>query len=191
MLMILLNRLQSRVEEGAESSSFSTSENGVEELCVGSGEGGSAKVSEVSVWELGQRVRVASSSRELCGTVSFAGEQTFAEGRWIGVTLDEPLGKNGSVDGKVYFTCGEKYGAFLKPESLRVLQLKVVPAMMEVESKVSPIVAELELVKNVEEVNVADSTPLPDDEPEDVDVVLGVVNQLEGAKVLTIGAEPA
>ena len=76
-------------------------------------------------------------------------------------TLDEPFGKDGSVDGKVYFTCDEKYGVFLKPESLRVLQLEVAPAMMEVESNVFPIVAELELVKNVGEVNVDGSAVLP------------------------------
>ena len=152
----------SAMEEDGVSGSFSTPENGAGELVVCSGDGGSAKVSDIPVWEVGQRVCVASSSRELLGTVSFTGEQTFAEGRWIGVTLDEPFGdKNGSVDGKVYFTCDEKCGVFLKPESLRVLQLEAAPAMMEVESNVSPIVAELELVKNVGEVNVDGSAVLP------------------------------
>ena len=147
----------SAVEEDGVSGSFLTPENGAGELVVCSGDGGSAKVSDIPEWEVGQRVCVAceNSSRELLGTVSFTGEQTFAEGRWIGVTLDEPFGnKDGSVDGKVYFTCDEKYGVFLKPESLRVLQLEVAPAMMEAESNVFPIVAELELVKNVGEVNV-------------------------------------
>ena len=105
----------SAMEEDGVSGNFSTPENGAGELVVCSGDGGSAKVSDIPEWEVGQRVCVAceNSSRELLGTVSFTGEQTFAEGRWIGVTLDEPFGnKNGSVDGKVYFTCDEKYGVF-------------------------------------------------------------------------------
>ena len=49
--------------------------------------------------------------------------------------------------------------------------------------------AELELVKNV--VDVASSTPLPEDEPEHVDVVSGMGNQRAGVEVVTSGAEPA
>jgi len=55
------------------------------------------------------------------GTIMYIGQVHFKPGVWIGVKYDEPLGKNnGSVDNKRYFDCQDKYGAFVRPSSVKV-----------------------------------------------------------------------
>lgn len=43
----------------------------------------------------------------------------LAEGFWVGVAFDEPLGKgDGSVKGKSLFTCLPGHGSFVRPDKV-------------------------------------------------------------------------
>ncbi|KAI0352271.1 dynactin [Trametes cingulata] len=56
------------------------------------------------------------------GIVRFAGATSFAPGKWIGIELSEPNGKNdGSVQGVKYFSCRPNYGVFVRPSQVRVI----------------------------------------------------------------------
>eukprot|EP00439_Symbiodinium_sp_Y106_P027014 s1986_g3.t1 len=66
----------------------------------------------------GTRVSVKTLENS-AGTVRFVGQTEFAEGDWIGVELDQPLGKNdGSVKGRAYFSCKPNHGIFARAGNL-------------------------------------------------------------------------
>ncbi|VDL76143.1 unnamed protein product [Nippostrongylus brasiliensis] len=72
-------------------------------------------VSGIGSWQVGDRARIDQRS----GTVAYVGATRFAPGEWIGLVLDEPLGKNdGSVQGYRYFTCEADHGLFCKSSKL-------------------------------------------------------------------------
>ena len=51
---------------------------------------------------VGQRVEI--TGKECQGAIAYIGHPTFATGKWIGVILDEPKGKNnGTIKGQSYF----------------------------------------------------------------------------------------
>eukprot|EP00049_Salpingoeca_infusionum_P006334 m.105252 g.105252 ORF g.105252 m.105252 type:complete len:602 (+) comp13276_c0_seq1:229-2034(+) len=51
------------------------------------------------------------------GTVRYFGTVSFRTGLWVGVELDESVGKNdGSVHGVRYFKCASGHGVFAQPE---------------------------------------------------------------------------
>ena len=71
---------------------------------------------------LGRRCRLGNEDTRR-GTVAYVGEveEIPGKGPWIGVELDEPVGKNdGSVGGKRYFSCGERRGVFVRPERVEI-----------------------------------------------------------------------
>ncbi|RWS19819.1 hypothetical protein B4U80_02780, partial [Leptotrombidium deliense] len=62
------------------------------------------------------------------GTVAFIGTTLFASGKWIGIALDEPKGKNnGSVQGTQYFSCEENHGLFVRQTQIRALEDETPP----------------------------------------------------------------
>lgn len=72
--------------------------------------------------EVGMRCELNSGARR--GTVRFVGELkdlTSKGGWWVGVELDEPVGKHtGTANGKQIFTCPDKHGMFVRGPLLKV-----------------------------------------------------------------------
>ncbi|GBN86265.1 Dynactin subunit 1 [Araneus ventricosus] len=70
--------------------------------------------------KVGSRVEII--GKDVKGKVAFAGNTNFSAGKWFGVILDEPKGKNnGCVQGKTYFTCPDNYGIFVRQTQLQVI----------------------------------------------------------------------
>ncbi|VDM96464.1 unnamed protein product [Onchocerca ochengi] len=72
-------------------------------------------ISHVGDWEIGDRCQIGGR----IGNIVYIGPARFAPGEWIGIVLDQPLGKNdGSVDGHRYFSCEPNHGLFCKASKL-------------------------------------------------------------------------
>ncbi|KAK9767570.1 hypothetical protein K7432_002542 [Basidiobolus ranarum] len=85
--------------------------------------------SSPTTWQIqiGSRVQVQNKS----GTVRFIGNTSFAKGKWVGVELDEPSGKNdGIVEGITYFTCEPQHGMFVRTSQLKSLQEVETPSVI-------------------------------------------------------------
>ncbi|KAI9445370.1 dynein associated protein-domain-containing protein [Lactarius indigo] len=62
------------------------------------------------------------------GVVRFCGTTSFSTGKWVGIELFEPVGKNdGSVQGVPYFSCPMNYGVFVKASQVRLAQVQDLP----------------------------------------------------------------
>ena len=58
------------------------------------------------------------------GVVRFYGTTDFSSGKWVGVELSEPVGKNdGSVQGVSYFSCQMHYGVFVKSSQVKIVEV--------------------------------------------------------------------
>jgi len=87
---------------------------------------------------LGARIAFTLNQQEMVGTVGFVGETQFAAGKWVGIILDTPNGKNdGSVNGNFYFECPKDHGLFIRPQSV----LRVLSVPTEAVEAVAPAVA--------------------------------------------------
>ncbi|ODQ79877.1 hypothetical protein BABINDRAFT_8069 [Babjeviella inositovora NRRL Y-12698] len=86
-----------------------------------------SSTSQAETMAVGMRCRIkATNPQELerRGCIRYIGKiKEIDEGAitWIGIELDEPVGKNnGSVKGTRYFVCGPNYGSFVKPLTVEV-----------------------------------------------------------------------
>ncbi|KAK7109531.1 dynactin subunit 1-like isoform X4 [Littorina saxatilis] len=71
--------------------------------------------------KVGTRVEVV--GKGVVGTVAYIGTTVFSAGKWIGVVLDEPKGKNnGTVQGKNYFSCPDNCGIFVRQSQIAALE---------------------------------------------------------------------
>ena len=86
---------------------------------------------------VGMRVRV--SEKGVDGTVRFVGSTAFAPGKWVGVELDEKVGKNdGTVKDKRYFECAPDYGVFVRTTAIVVLPGSPAPAPAAAQGAAAP-----------------------------------------------------
>ncbi|KAI9670151.1 MAG: hypothetical protein M1817_004488 [Caeruleum heppii] len=93
--------------------------------------------------DVGRRCRLGGHEAERRGTVRYVGdvEEIAASGAgkggwWVGVELDEPVGKNdGSVGGRRYFEIGGtgKRGVFVRPERVEIGDWGVVEDLEDLE----------------------------------------------------------
>ncbi|RWS10602.1 dynactin subunit 1-like isoform X2 [Dinothrombium tinctorium] len=71
-------------------------------------------------FKVGQKVELI--EKGLKATIAYVGSTQFAPGKWVGVILDEPKGKNnGCVQGKSYFSCDDNHGLFVRQTQIRAL----------------------------------------------------------------------
>jgi len=94
------------ISENATGNANKLSDNHMEELCE--------KI------KVGDRCEVEPGEKR--GVVKFVGKaETVAPGYWVGIQLDEPLGKHdGTVKGKKYFDCLPQHGLLLRPDKVKV-----------------------------------------------------------------------
>lgn len=57
------------------------------------------------------------------GSVRFIGQTAFKHGLWVGVQLDNPLGRNdGSIGSQRYFKCVHGFGIFVRADKIKLLR---------------------------------------------------------------------
>ncbi|XP_034942305.1 dynactin subunit 1-like isoform X2 [Chelonus insularis] len=70
--------------------------------------------------KVGARVEI--TGKDCLGYIAYIGHPTFASGKWIGVILDEPKGKNnGTIKGQTYFKCAENHGMFVRQSQIIII----------------------------------------------------------------------
>ncbi|XP_070538823.1 uncharacterized protein [Ptychodera flava] len=74
---------------------------------------------------VGQRVEVKYKGHIYAGVVKYKGAINLIKGDWVGVELDEPVGKhNGLFQGRQYFSCKVGHGIFIHASRIRFMAMK-------------------------------------------------------------------
>ncbi|CAA7405283.1 unnamed protein product [Spirodela intermedia] len=99
-------KFREKLGSGNTTSSNRLLDNYMEELC--------------SDIKIGDRCQIESGEKR--GVIRFIGKaEPLGPGFWVGVELDEPLGKHdGTVKGKRYFGCRPQHGVLLRPDKVKV-----------------------------------------------------------------------
>lgn len=78
------------------------------------------------------------------GVISFIGETHFAAGEWLGLTLDNPDGKNdGSSAGVSYFVCKPLHGVFVKRVSIHFVLSSIISKKILLPSNINSFISTL------------------------------------------------
>jgi len=101
----------SKTPTSPATSSFSPKDRSFSAVLRDSCRSNSGQLSPHGNLSIGQEVTVAAYN----GTIRYLGTTQFATGKWVGVELDEPVGKNsGSIHDIEYFTCKPMHGVFVR-----------------------------------------------------------------------------
>uniref|UniRef100_A0A0L8GTB3 CAP-Gly domain-containing protein n=2 Tax=Octopus bimaculoides TaxID=37653 RepID=A0A0L8GTB3_OCTBM len=84
-----------------------------------------SSVIAIQIPKMGDRIKVGTRveviGKGVFGQVAYIGTTLFSTGKWVGVVLDEPRGKNnGTVQGKTYFQSPENHGIFVRQSQIRL-----------------------------------------------------------------------
>ncbi|ESP00449.1 hypothetical protein LOTGIDRAFT_140744, partial [Lottia gigantea] len=83
-----------------------------------------SEMAEGKPMKVGSRVEI--TGKGILGTVAYIGQTLFSAGKWIGVVLDDPKGKNnGTVQGKTYFSCPDNYGIFVRQSQVIIFSIQL------------------------------------------------------------------
>lgn len=86
-------------------------------------------------------------------TVRFVGETEFAEGVWVGLSLQRAVGRNdGSVQGVRYFSCQPEHGLFVPPS--HVTTASATAAADQPKAEIASAWADIESLQEAEALKV-------------------------------------
>ncbi|XP_015930705.2 dynactin subunit 1 [Parasteatoda tepidariorum] len=110
--------------------------------------------------KVGSRVEIL--GKDVKGRVAYVGSTQFSTGKWFGVVLDEAKGKNnGCVQGRVYFTCQDNHGIFVRQTQLQVIDDESSPRSRTSSSPATGSMENVSFSKDTEKRRKTSNTGIP------------------------------